>query len=249
MRAAALDSLRRPPIPRLNPHEAANGNGRNPKNAVSSGTKYRDRVGEAERVRRHSFLTVALVTAGLGVFGGLALQSSRDGSGPSVADARQHASRSPQATTVPADSTFGIPQGGAITPPPVSVKVKADSEQTRVVLAVLAKDPSLDAVAIPDLHTLSAAAAVYPLTGALFEAIVPLAAPQELNSVVPVYVGAAFGIDPPEVRNARLVATNVSALDVWVDVEKGSVVQIDQGGGTPVSFEWIGKPPPKIPGD
>jgi hypothetical protein len=51
----------------------------------------------------------------------------------------------------------------------------------------------------------------------------------------------------PEVRQARLVAVEVSALIAWVDIGRGQVVQIDTDG-VPVSYRWIGKPPPVFPG-
>jgi hypothetical protein len=61
-------------------------------------------------------------------------------------------------------------------------------------------------------------------------------------------VGSAFGVDPPEVRRARIVADDASALNAWVDISRGEIVQLDTDG-RPVSYAWIGEPPPREPGD
>jgi hypothetical protein len=63
-----------------------------------------------------------------------------------------------------------------------------------------------------------------------------------------VYVGPAYGVDPPEVRQATLAASGVTALHAWVDTSTRRIVEIDTNG-MPSSFDWIGAPPPIVPGD
>jgi hypothetical protein len=146
------------------------------------------------------------------------------------------------------DGTYGIPQDQPLAPPPGDTRPKVGPEETSVVRAILATDPVLDQIGVSEAQTASRHAVVHAMGGTLYSATIPLKGHRHFDSAVPAWVGPAFGVDPPEVRQARLVADEVTALIAWVDVERRRIVQIETDG-SPVLYRWIGKPPPVVPGD
>jgi hypothetical protein len=148
-----------------------------------------------------------------------------------------------------ADPNFGIPQDEPLAPPPPDTRKPASADEAEAVKQILATDSVLDKIGVPEARAASAKAAVYVLGPTLFSAIVPLSAPQTFDAAVPAWLGPAFGFDSPEIRYAHYVAEGVASLNVWVETSRKEVVQIDSGDGKPVSYEWIGEPPPQEPGD
>ena len=147
------------------------------------------------------------------------------------------------------DGTYGIPQGMPTAPPPGDTRPKAGAEDAAAVRSILARDPALDQIGVSDARAASRNAVVHPMGGTLFSATIPLPGDDRaFDGTVPVWVGPAFGVDPPEVRQAHLRAVEVTALIAWVDVGRKQVVQIDTDG-RPLAYDWIGRPPPIQPGD
>jgi hypothetical protein len=189
----------------------------------------------------------ALVIAGVIVVAGIAFEAHARRSAPKADLPILQPTAFPALQTT-GNPAYGVTPQGVPEPRPPDSRQVASPDQTARVRAVLAKDPVLDRIGVPEARSAARSAVVYLLSGTLYSAIIRLPGSRHLDSAVPAWVGPAFGVDPPEVRRAHMVADDVSALNAWVDVSRGAIVQLDTDG-RPVSYAWIGEPPPKEPGD